>query len=233
MYFRLLTLCTMLILVPIAALAQPAPAPFVGYLDTYQVDYFPNTTDNDGVLNLVNTGAYTPANFNIGTGFLCANIYLFGTTTGSTFDRDLEQMQACCTCPISRNGSRSIRARQLLSNTISNPPFPSTTVKVVWTRPANDNPNNCSATALPAGNPLAAPGPIGGGDPPAAGGFATGGRAWLTKWHAGIPATAPVPPGLATPPFGTETEASKPLLTNNERNLLGGLCNLIWFSIGS
>lgn len=230
-----LAFCAMLVIVPFAAFAQnnnggAAPAPFWGFQDTYQVTYFPNMITNDGVLNLVNSGAYTPPTTAINTGYLCANLYVFGSTTTSIgFDPSFEEMAACCTCPISRNGSRSVRAQQLLSNPLKTGAYPAVTVKVVWTRPANDNPANCAATVLPTANTLAqAPATVGPVAPE--GGFATGGRCWSTAWHAPLPAP---PNGIVTPPFGTGTQCLNAPLSANETSMLSNLCSIIWFSLGS
>jgi len=226
MYRRLLALCAMLILTSFAAYADsgsvgtPTPAPFWGYQDTYQLDVVQNLTTNDAVINLANAGAYAlPA---INTGYLCANIYVFGTNVGNTVDLDYEQMAACCACPISRNGSRNIRARELVSNPFPTGPINAATIKIVWTRPATDTAAGCfgpqnSPLPLPTGNviaPLPGPGV----------GFATGGRAWATHWHVGLP---------STPAFGTETQFTSAPLSAAEASLLSNSCTAIWTQFGS
>src|SRR3954451_8532643 len=141
MYRRLLARCAMLILTSFAAYADsgsvgtPTPAPFWGYQDTYQLNVVQNLTTNDAVINLANAGAYALPPIN--TGYLCANIYVFGTNVGNTFDLQYEQMAACCACPISRNGSINLGARELVSNPFPTGPINAATIKIVWTRPAN------------------------------------------------------------------------------------------------
>ena len=224
MYTRWLALCATLFLASFAAFADvggPAAPPFLGFEDTYQVTYFSATNTNNGVLNLFNAGAYTQPNPNINQGWICANIYVFASNSPN--DPNREQMASCCTCPITRNGSRNVFASELLSNSLLPGPFTSATVKVVWTKPANDSPGNCTATALPTTNAVAPPvGPV---DP--AEGFATGGRCSATRWHAAQNGAPPLPA------FGSETECMNAPLSGNERNLLSGLCNIIWFSLGS
>jgi len=213
--------CAMLFAASLTALAQePADAPFLGWEDTFQVDVSQNLTTADGIINLVNSGSHAVAGIATRTGYLCANIYVFS----GFFDADPqgEQMQACCSCAISRNGSANVRARDLIRNPAFNNPqaLSAATVKIVWTVPTG-GPNSattCNAGALPGGNLL-------GGVPPTAanfGGFATGGKAWITHWHSRTSPTDPLPAA-----FGTETKFDPAPLSPNERDTLNSLCGFI------
>jgi len=214
---RWLACFAMLVLFGCSAFAQaPAPAPGWGYTDTLQVNVLQNLTTADAVINLTNGGFYTPlGSIFPGTGYLCANIYIFGGVAPA--DPSGEQLAACCTCPISRNGVRSVRGRQLVSNPLTNVTLTAASVKVVWTTPPGGvtNPGSCNAAGLPTGNVLA--GLNGAGQPTNNGGFATGGRAWATHWHtiSGIPA------------FGTETVFENVPLSAAERNVLNENCAFI------
>jgi len=211
----------MLFAASLTAFAQaPAAAPFLGWEDTFQVDVSQNLTTADGIINLVNSGAHATAGNAIRTGYLCANIYVFA----GFFDNDPqgEQLQACCSCPISRNGSANVRARDLIRNPAFNNPIPlsAATIKIVWTVPLGGpgSATTCNARALPGGNVL-------GSVPPAPanfGGFATGGKAWITHWHARSSPTDPLPAA-----FGTETKFDPAPLSPNERDLLNNLCGFI------
>src|SRR5262249_2498383 len=125
------------------------------------------------------------------TGYICANVYVF------TPD---EQMAACCTCPVSANGTRSLSARRdLISNPLTGVTPTALTIKLVATTPPGgvNAPFTCNAGALPGGNLLSA-------IPPTAatnGGFASGMRAWITNVHV-LPVTGG---GGSALTFGTET----------------------------
>jgi len=219
---RSLTLgCAILFLASLTAFAQaPAAAPFLGWQDTYQIDVIPNLSTADGIINLANSGAHMTASNAIRTGYLCANIYVFAGFTDT--DPQGEQMQACCTCAVSRNGSANVRARDLVRNPAFNNPAPlsAATIKIVWTVPLG-GPNSaatCNARALPGGNLLANAPPA----PANYGGFATGGKAWAVKWHSRSGPTDPLPAA-----FGTETRFSTAPLSANERDLLNNLCGFI------
>jgi len=191
---------------------EPAVAPAWGYEDTYQLDVLQNLQTADAVVNLSNAGFYTPlGSLFVNTGYICANIYVFGGPAAT--DPSGEQLAACCTCAISRNGVRSVRASQLISNTLTNVKLTAASVKIVWTTPPGGvtqaGAGSCNAAGLPTGNTLAG---VNG-----AFGFATGGRAWATHWHA-IP---------GVPPFGTETKFTNVPLTNAERNVLNENCAFI------
>jgi len=225
MYRGLLALSAMLVVSSFTAFAQLAQAPFLGYQDTYQLDVTQNLTTADAVINLANAGAHTPTgNFAIKTGYLCANIYVFGGF--NTTDPQGEQMQACCTCALSRNGSASVRARQLSRNPLTPVNLNAATIKIVWTVPRG-GPNStttCNAAGLPAPPEGGATGNLVATAPPTAanyGGFATGGRAWLTHWHTlGTPA-------VPLPAFGSETKFTNVPLSSAERDVLNNLCGFI------
>jgi hypothetical protein len=218
---RFVVLCAMLVVLCFTASGQvvgaPAPEPFLGYVDSYQLNLTQNLNTADAAINLSNAGAHTPAgNFAIRTGYLCANIYVFGGF--NDVDPQGEQLQACCSCPISRNGSASVRARELTRNLLTPVTLHAATLKIVWTVPAGGpNSTSCNAAALPTTNLLA-------GAPPAPanyGGFATGGRAWATHWHAlGTPE-------IPLPAFGTETQFTNVPLSPAERDVLNNLCGFI------
>jgi len=215
MYKRLLVGCATLVSLSSVTFAQvPATLPAWGYTDTYQLNVLQNLTTADSVINLTNAGFYTPAN-NIftNTGYICANIYVFGGLAPD--DPQGEQLAACCSCAISRNGVASVRGRQLTGNTLTNVNLTAASIKIVWTTPTNGptaGTPNCNPAGLlgantSAGNP--------GGVATNNGGFATGGRAWATHWHT-IPA-----------PFGTETKFTDVPLTQWERNVLNDNCAFI------
>jgi len=217
---RWLACFAMLVLFGCSTFAQvPATGPAWGYTDTFQLDTLQNLTTADAVINLTNAGFYTPlGNVFTNTGYMCANIYVFGGVAPN--DPSGEQLAACCSCAISRNGVRSLRARQLVSNPLTNVTLTAASVKVVWTTPAggvnqiNGAPPPCNPAGLPGANTLAG---LNAGLPTNNGGFATGGRAWATHWHTitGIPA------------FGTETRFADVPLTNAERNVLNDNCAFI------
>jgi len=209
---RLLACCAMLVLFGCSTFAQvPATAPAWGYTDTLQLDVMQNLTTSDAVINLTNAGFFTaPGQLFPNHGYLCANIYVFGGVAPN--DPSGEQLAACCSCAISRNGVRSVRARQLVSNPLTNVTLTAASVKIVWTLPSGGEASSttCNPAGLPTGNTLALT-PQGVQVP---NGFATGGRAWATHWHiiSGIP------------PFGTETKFANVPLSAAERNVLNENC---------
>jgi len=193
----------------------PATPPFLGYQDTYQIDVFPNLSTADGIINLANSGSNAQATNATRTGYLCANIYVFAGFFAN--DPQGEQMQACCSCAISRNGSANVRARDLIRNPAFNNPtaLSAATVKIVWTAPVGGaNSTTCPTRALPDYRAAIPSGPDGG--------LATGGRAWAVKWHSRTGPTDPLPAA-----FGTETPFSPAPLSINERNVLNNLCGFI------
>jgi len=211
MYKRLLALSAMLLLSSFTGFTQViATAPAWGYTDTYQLNVLQNLTTADAVINLTNAGFYTPlGNLFTNTGYMCANIYVFGGVAPN--DPQGEQLAACCSCAISRNGVASVRGRQLVNNPLTNVTLTAASIKIVWTTPTNGPAAavpTCNPAGLLAGNVTAAQ---------QNGGFATGGRALATHWH--------VIPGI--PAFGTETKFTNVPLTFAERNVLNENCAFI------
>jgi len=219
-----LALGAMTVVFSSAAFAQhgPAVAPAWGYWDTFQVNNLTNLQIADGVVNLTQAGFHLqPGQLGINQQYLCANIYVFGGI--GPIDPSGEQLQACCSCPITRNGTRSVRARQLVSNLLTpiGTQMTSANIKIVWTTPPGgpNAPASCNPAGLPATNLLAAAPATGA----TAGGFASGGRAWATRWHQ--PLTVPGSP--ATPGFSSETAFEKVPLSAAETNLLNQFCGFI------
>lgn len=216
MYKRLLVACALLVVSAFTAMAQtPATAPAWGYTDTYQLNVLQNLTTSDAVVNLANAGFYTPlGNIFTNTGYMCANIYVFGGVAPN--DPQGEQLAACCSCAISRNGVASVRGRQLVSNPLTNVTLTAAAIKIVWTTPPGGvGSSSCNPAGLPTTNVLAALNAA--GQPVNNGGFATGGRAWATHWH--------TVPGI--PAFGTETKFTNAPLSAAERNVLNENCAFI------
>jgi hypothetical protein len=215
MYKRLLALSAMLLLSSFTVFAQvPATLPAWGYTDSYQLNVLQNLTTADAVINLTNAGFYTPlGNVFTNTGYMCANIYVFGGVAPN--DPQGEQLAACCTCAISRNGVASVRGRQLVANPLTNVTLTAASIKIVWTTPPGgvNSPGSCNPAGLPATNVRAVL--DANGQPTNNGGFATGGRAWATHWH-----TVPSP-------FGSETKFTEVPLTQAERNVLNENCAFI------
>src|SRR5271165_582476 len=90
--------------VSLASAQDPATAPAYGYKDTYQVNVMGNLNFADSVVNITNAGVYSG-----GHAYICANV--------SVFDPN-ETMIACCTCPVSKDGVRSLSAQSdLINNT--------------------------------------------------------------------------------------------------------------------
>jgi hypothetical protein len=119
-------------------------------LDTpFQVRYASNLNFGDSVVNISNTGA-AGAGLQSGTsaattGALCANVYTFAPD---------EQLIACCSCPVTPNGLRSLSVQQdLISNPLT-PAIPtSVVIKILSTTPVGGSCNNSAAApgALQAG----------------------------------------------------------------------------------
>jgi len=200
----------------------PGEAPFLGYPDSFQINVVQNLQTADSIINLTQGGAHATVAAPK-SGYMCANLYVFS----GYFDADPqgEQMQACCSCPISRNGSANIRARDLIRNPAFNNPIALTgaTVKIVWTTPTNGGGPYSSGGAIC--NPVTLPTAGVAGVLPAAivpGSYATSGRAWATHWHARTSPTDPLPAA-----FGTETRFESVALSQAERNVLSTACGFI------
>jgi hypothetical protein len=91
-----------------AAFAAVDDTPAGGPPDAYQISYVPNLLIGDSYVNLTNAGTvngFDPA------GRICINVY--------TFDPS-EEMIACCACPVTPDGLRSLSAKQdLVINTLT------------------------------------------------------------------------------------------------------------------
>ena len=98
--------------------------------DIYQLNYYSNRNNTAGLdqtTRLINPGTIgTPIGANEGA--LCANIYVFDST---------QEMQECCSCPITANG---ILSESLIANLTQNPltglPAPNSGVIKVVSTPA-------------------------------------------------------------------------------------------------
>jgi hypothetical protein len=120
--------------------------------DTYQVAYAANLLIGDSYVNMTNSGevnGFDPA------GRICINVY--------TFDPS-EELIACCSCPVTPDGLKSLSVKQdLVSNTLT-PGVPgSVVIKLLATIPG------AGTTCNPAS--------------PSTTTFATGMAAWATSLH--------------------------------------------------
>jgi len=128
--------------------------------DVYWVNYFVNnvSTAPDGVqpeavgvadqlLYVVNPGVQgapiNPATGLVSTaGYLCANLYVFDAH---------QEMQECCSCPISPNGIISLSLRRnLLANPLTGVAPRSGVIKLVSSLPISVTPNGVSPTTATA-----------------------------------------------------------------------------------
>jgi hypothetical protein len=148
----------------------------------YQVKYISNLALADSVINITNTGSNGGVGLGFGTsaavpGAICANVYVYDPS---------EEIVACCSCPVTPNGLRSLSAKaDLVSNTLT-PGVPTAiVVKLVATVPVA---GSCANSALLAGTPV----------------LATGMAAWGTNVHStvgvglSVTETAFTPAGLST-----------------------------------
>jgi hypothetical protein len=163
----------------------------------------------DSVVNITNPGFHLPPNPNGGiptsAGNICANVYVFDP---------LEQLLECCSCPVSRNGVKSLSVKNdLTNNPITGVTPTSITIKLVATIPPGgvDQPSTCDASKLPSSTVALG----------ANGGFSSGMRAWATHVHSvATSAGGPLQ-------FATETEFSQVPLSVSERAVLGTRCQII------
>jgi len=125
--------------------------------DVYWVNYFTNyvgvTPLTNGVASLdqsvyiVNPGVQgapiNPATGLVSTaGYLCANLYVFDTR---------QEMQECCSCPISPNGFLALSLRNnLLANPLTGVAPRSGVIKLVSSLPISVTPNGVSPTTATA-----------------------------------------------------------------------------------
>jgi hypothetical protein len=119
--------------------------------DAYQISYVSNLLIGDSYVNLTNAGTlngFDPA------GRICVNVY--------TFDPS-EELIACCACPVTPDGLRSLSAKQdLVRNTLT-PGVPgSIVIKLLATTPIAGACDPASPTAV---------------------NLASGMRAWSTSLH--------------------------------------------------
>ena len=170
------------------ALAQPNVT-----LDSpFQVRYASNLNVGDSVINITNTGA-RGAGLQAGTtasitGSICANVYAFSPD---------EQMIACCSCPVTPNGLRSLSAQQDLINNTLTPAVPtSIVIKLLASAPVG---GSCAGSA-------AAPGAL-----------TSGMAAWGTTIHAAPGGGHRV----------TETQFTPATLSDGELSRLTNLCTFI------
>jgi len=127
--------------------------------DVYWVNYFihnvsatPGADPSDGaapdqLLYIVNPGVQgapiNPATGLVSTaGYLCANLYVFDAH---------QEMQECCSCPISPNGIISLSLRRnLLANPLTGVAPTSGVIKLVSSLPISVTPNGVSPTTATA-----------------------------------------------------------------------------------
>lgn len=158
----------------------------------YQVRYASNLNVGDSVINITNTGA-RGAGLQAGTtasitGSICANVYAFSPD---------EQMIACCSCPVTPNGLRSLSAQQDLINNTLTPAVPtSIVIKLLASVPVG---GSCAGSA-------AAPGAL-----------TSGMAAWGTTIHAAPGGGRRV----------TETAFTPGTLSDGELARLTNLCTFI------
>jgi hypothetical protein len=175
----------------VVAFAQPNVT-----LDSpFQVRYASNLNLGDSVINITNSGA-RGAGLQSGTsasvtGAICANVYAFSPD---------EQMIACCSCPVTPNGLRSLSAqRDLISNTLTPAVPTSIVIKLYASVPVG---GSCTGSA-------------------AAPGAGTSGMvAWGTTLHSTV-----TPP--AAPLYGVETPFIPATLSAGELSRLTNLCTFI------
>jgi len=174
-----------------AGFGQQAPSPA---FSPFQVSYLSSLNIGDSVINMVNTGA-RGADLPFGaspaiTGAICVNVY--------TLTPD-EQINSCCSCPITPNGLRSLSARNDLSYQFGLTPAVPTSlvVKLVATIPMNGTCNNAAAALT-------------------LDGLAPGLAAWGTTVH-----------NISGRPAITERPFAGATLSAGELDRLSTLCNFI------
>src|SRR5690242_3016492 len=112
-------LCVSALVVLLVALATPSFAQVVAN-DAYQVNYF---SGGDGTLRTINTGQRgSPIDGATNHGKVCADIYVFDSN---------QEMLACCSCPITANGLRTLPSTDLLFNPLTRVPFTTGVIKIV------------------------------------------------------------------------------------------------------
>ncbi len=166
--------------------------------DTFQLKYF-NTNYGSGQITLSNAGSMglgSASDDSAST--LCANVY--------TFDPN-EEMQSCCSCPVTPNGLASLSILDdLVAQNLINNPSSAITVKILFTLKSKQNSGGyCDPTKAGPQN------------------LASGGLAWGTNLRSvtfqGVPPTSVN--------AVTETPFTKAELSNAELNKLSTYCQFI------
>src|SRR5690242_10385739 len=115
------------------AIAIPSPGQVVAQ-DAYQLNYFSNnatpgtvtgpTQGSDQTVRIMNTGqSGDPMDAATHHGRACASIYVFAAD---------QQMEECCSCPITANGLITLSLRdQLTSNALTGVPPPEGVIKIL------------------------------------------------------------------------------------------------------
>ncbi len=166
----------------------------------FQLKYF-NTNYGSGKIILSNAGSISQGTnaTDDSSGTVCANVYVFDPN---------EEMQTCCSCPVTPNGLASLDIAQdiLAQSLIANPPQ-AVTVKILFT------------------SKLLSRGQGGFCDPqtPTMFNLAKGGLAWGVNLR-GLTAQGSPPAPVSA---GTETEFSKAELSRAERSKLATYCRYI------
>lgn len=180
-------LCVSALVVLLVALATPSFAQVVAN-DAYQVNYFSN---GDGTLRIINTGQRgSPIDGATLHGRVCADIYVFDAN---------QEMLACCSCPITANGLKTIPAGTfngtpgLLFNPLTNIPFTNGVIKIVSDAQTG---KVCDPTQIT--NPL---------------------EAGLRSWETHLQAAGVI----------TETVSAAAPLTNTEAAFLGQACSFVLY----
>jgi len=183
------------VIVAMAAFAQVQDGP-------YKVSYASNLNVGDAMINITNTGALgaalqsgTSASI---TGSICANVYAFSPD---------EQMVACCSCPVTPNGLRSLSAsRDLINNSLTPATPTSIVIKLLGTVPTGGSCTNSAANVQSTTQ-------------------ASGLVAWATSVHSAV---TPPASGQQSGPFTITEHAFVPAtLSTGELTRLGTLCNFI------
>src|SRR5919199_1135486 len=198
---RLTTMLATVALLALAALAANAQEVGPG---AYQVNY---VSGAGGTIRLLNPGFGRTSPFDRAP--LCANIYVY---------RPDEQLLACCSCPVTANGLRTINVAANLINNPLQPPLTTANevgefaIKIVSTVAGT---SGCTNGAVGNAPPF-----------PTAAGFATGALAspgGLVSWATHVQ-TAAAATATGTPADVTEGESQDTPLSAGELNALQQQC---------
>ncbi len=172
--------------------------PFLTPADAFQLKYF-NTNYGSGNIILSNAGTMSTGQISDDSaGTICANIYSFDPN---------EEMQACCSCPVTPNGLSSMNINEdiLAQNLIVNPSS-AITVKVLFTlKSAQNSGGPCDPTKATVSN------------------LAGGGIAWGTNLRSVTFQGSPVTSVSAV----TETTFSRAELSTAELSKLATYCQYV------